>query len=179
MAKKKADQKEQNKNPAWEEERKLSMKKNLKLVLALIVAVMMIVSSISMMGIAETATKTQSIAITGLDKDDSVQFYKILSWADTSAIAKEKGAVSGWYWEEPFATAFDVDGDHGAAKLKAAINDNNELMMTDKLAGEINHTKRYYHDGLFLSRTILTGAGLCLGQLQLERLPCAGREITL
>ena len=118
--------------------------------MALVIAAVMVLGTVNFAFADDPvpAPTPEQISITGLEKDDSVQFYKILEWADDSAEAAEHSAVSGWYWTEPFATAFNVTtngvADHGAAKLKAAINDNNELMISDTLAGEIaralNHT---------------------------------------
>ena len=112
--------------------------------MALVIAAVMVLGTVNFAFADDPVPAPQTISITNLEKDDSVQFYKILSWATDSATAEAKGAVSGWYWEEPFATAFDNNGDHGKAKLLAAIDENNNLMITDTLAGEIaralNHT---------------------------------------
>ncbi len=110
--------------------------KNFKKIMALIIAAVMIVSTMSVTAFAAD-TADRKISVSNLEKDDKVTFYKVLGWAPTTDIATEKGAVSGWYFEEPFATAFDANGDHGKAKLEAIINDNNVFMLTDELAGEI------------------------------------------
>lgn len=109
--------------------------KNFKKIMALIIAAVMIVSTMSVTAFAATVDRT--ISVSNLEKGDKVTFYKILGWAENTDDATNKGAVSGWYWEEPFATAFATSGDHGKAKLQAAINEDNEFMLTDELAGEI------------------------------------------
>ena len=113
--------------------------KSLKKIIALAIACVMIVGTMNTMSIntASAATEDRTLTVSGLDAGDSVEFYQILKWAKDSTTVAQKGAVSGYYWAEPFATAFDVGGDHGAAKLKAAINGQNQLVMTDALAGDI------------------------------------------
>ena len=109
--------------------------KRIKKIMALVIAMALMLSMMSISSFA--ANEDRTLTVTGLEEGDSVEFYQILKWASDSTTAEEKGAVSGYYWAEPFATAFDKDGDHGAAKLKAAINDQNQLVMTDALAGDI------------------------------------------
>ena len=110
--------------------------KNFKKIMALIIAAVMIVSTMSVTAFAAD-TVDRKISVSNLEKDDKVTFYKVLGWAPTTDIATEKGAVSGWYFEEPFATAFATNGDHGKAKLESIINADNEFVLTDALAGEI------------------------------------------
>lgn len=109
--------------------------KRIKKIMALVIAMALMLSMMSISSFA--ADEDRTLTVTGLEEGDSVEFYQILKWADNSTTAEANGAVSGYYWAEPFATAFDKDGDHGAAKLKAAINDQNQLVMTDALAGDI------------------------------------------
>ena len=117
--------------------------KNFKKIMALIIAAVMIVGTMSSMAVFadETAnTVKRDITIDGLDDGDVVTLYKVLSWAETSQEATENGAVSGWYFEAPFNTDTDniaPTGDKGAAYLKAAINDKNQLYLTDKMANDI------------------------------------------
>jgi len=106
--------------------------------MALIIAAVMIVGTMSSMTVfAEDVPR--SITIDGLDKDDEVKFYKVLSWADTTDIATANGAVSGWYFEAPFKTASNIakNNDKGAAYLKDAINDKNQLYLTDAMANDL------------------------------------------
>ena len=112
--------------------------KNFKKIMALIIAAVMIVGTMSSMTVfAENVPR--SITIDGLDKDDEVKFYKVLSWADTTDIATANGAVSGWYFEAPFNTASNIakNNDKGAAYLKDAINDKNQLYLTDAMANDL------------------------------------------
>ena len=118
--------------------------KKFKKIMALIITAVMVLSMTGLATFAaeEPPKQNRSISIDGLDEGDKVNFYKILEWADDSNEAKEHNAVQGWYWAEPFATIFNEDDaegnpDHGAAKLYGAINDKNQLIMTDTLAGDI------------------------------------------
>ena len=75
----------------------------------------------------------RKIAVTGLETGDKVNFYKVLAWAGDKTTEEQTtlGAVSGWYPLAPFKTVLTP------AVLKAAINEDNELMLTDELAGEL------------------------------------------
>lgn len=109
---------------------------NFKKLIALVLATAMIVGTLSIAAAAD-GTKNRSIAVGGLDAGDKVTFYKILEWADDTTEATTNKAVQGWYWAEPFATVFNVGGDKGSTKLYNAINDKNQLIITDNLAGDI------------------------------------------
>ena len=114
--------------------------KNFKKIMALIITAVMIVGTMSSMAVMAADTVPRNITIDGLDKGDVVTLYKVLGWADTTEEATSKGAVSGWYFEEPFNRDTDniaPNGDKGAAYLKAAINDKNQLYLTDKMANDI------------------------------------------
>ena len=139
-----------NKNEGNGERKKFM--KNFKKIMALIIAAVMIVSTMSVTALADPVDRT--ISVGNLEKGDKVTFYKVLGWAEDSDTAEEKGAVSGWYFEEPFATAFAESGDHGKAKLAAAINEDNVFMLTDALAGDIarvinSSTEAQLHDVTF------------------------------
>ena len=140
-----------NKNEGNGERKKFM--KNFKKIMALIIAAVMIVSTMSVTAFAAD-TEDRTISVGNLEKGDKVTFYKVLGWAEDSATADAKGAVSGWYFEEPFATAFAESGDHGKAKLAAAINKDNVFMLTDELAGDIarvinSSTATQLHDVTF------------------------------
>lgn len=109
--------------------------KHLKKVLALVLVGVMMMGMMSVTAFAAGTNRTISVA--GLDTGDKVNFYKVLAWADDTDTATANHAVNGWYWVEPFKTAFASGEDMGEAKLRAAINDKNKLVMTDTLAGDI------------------------------------------
>ena len=113
--------------------------KNFKKIMALIIAAVMIVGTMSSMAVMAADPVPRDITIDGLDEGDVVTLYKVLSWAETSQEATENGAVSGWYFEEPFNTASSIakNGDLGSGYLKEAINGENKLYLTDAMANDI------------------------------------------
>ena len=103
--------------------------KHMKKILALVIAMVMVLGMMSLTAFAAEGDRT--ISITGLDTGDKVSFYQILSWAEDSAAATQHGAVNGWYWTEPLNTKLTTQD------LKDAVNDKNQLYLTDELAGKI------------------------------------------
>lgn len=124
--------------------------KSFKKILALVVAMVMVVSTFGVMTVsAETSTRT--LTITGLEEKDSVKLYKVLSWADDTDEAGEHDTVSGWYAEAPFTSVLDE------AALKAAINNKNQLVMTDTLAGDLARALNGYTGDPVDTKTVAVG----------------------
>lgn len=113
--------------------------KNFKKIMALIITAVMIVGTMSSMAVMAADTVPRNITIDGLDNGDVVTLYKVLGWADDTNEAKTTKAVSGWYFEAPFNTASTIaEGDDlGSGYLKEAINDKNQLYLTDAMANDI------------------------------------------
>ena len=113
--------------------------KNFKKIMALIIAAVMIVGTMSSMAVMADDTVPRNITIDGLDNGDVVTLYKVLGWADDTNEAKTTKAVSGWYFEAPFNNASTIaEGDDlGSGYLKEAINDKNQLYLTDAMANDI------------------------------------------
>ena len=112
--------------------------KRFKKMMALIIAMVMVIGMMSTVAVS-AATKSQKITIAGLEEGDTVKLYKVLAWADDSATAKEKLAVNGWYWADPFDDTFyaDADNDKMEDTLYAAVDSDNKLQISSELAGQI------------------------------------------
>jgi LPXTG-motif cell wall-anchored protein len=82
------------------QERKKEFMKHFKKMMALIIAFVMVVGTLSMMSFAATADS--SVTISGLDNGDKVSLYQILKWDEDSA--------TGWVFIEPFDDLLDETG---------------------------------------------------------------------
>ena len=106
--------------------------KRIKKVMALVIAAAMVMGMMSMTAFAADPVD-RKIAVTGLETGDKVNFYKVLAWAGDKTTEEQNtlGAVSGWYPVDPFKSVLTP------AVLKAAIDKDNKLMLTDELAGKL------------------------------------------
>lgn len=124
--------------------------KNFKKLMALVVAMAMVISTLSAMTVA-AATSSRTLTISGLEEKDTVKLYKVLSWADDTAEANAHDTVSGWYAEAPFTAVLNKEG------LKAAINNKNQLVMTDTLAGDLARALNGYTGDPVETKTVAVG----------------------
>ena len=124
--------------------------KNFKKLMALVVAMAMVISTLSAMTVA-AATSSRTLTISGLEEKDTVKLYKVLSWADDTAEAGQHDTVSGWYAENPFTSVLNE------AALKAAINNKNQLVMTDTLAGDLARALNGYAGDPIATKTVAEG----------------------
>lgn len=124
--------------------------KNFKKLMALVVAMAMVISTLSAMTVA-AATSSRTLTISGLEEKDTVKLYKVLSWADDTDEADQHDTVSGWYAEEPFTDVLDEEG------LKAAIDTKNKLVMTDSLAGDLARALNGYQGDPVDTKTVAEG----------------------
>jgi fimbrial isopeptide formation D2 family protein/LPXTG-motif cell wall-anchored protein len=103
--------------------------KNLKKIMALIIAMVMVVGTMSMTAFAATtqgaATADGKVIITGLDKDDTVKLYKVIGWEDSK----------GWKLENGF-TVPQFDGKLGTANKAVSI----DTGVVDTINGQIKNT---------------------------------------
>ena len=103
--------------------------KNLKKIMALIIAMVMVVGTMSMTAFAATtqgaATADGKVIITGLDKDDTVKLYKVIGWQDST----------GWKLENGF-TVPQFDGKLGTANKAVSI----DTGVVDTINGQITNT---------------------------------------
>ncbi len=102
--------------------------KNLKKIMALIVAMVMIVGTMSSMTVfaAQGAAKEDGkVVITGLDKDDTVKLYKVIGWTEST----------GWELEEGF-TVPQFDGKLGTKNQAISI----DTGVVETINGQITDT---------------------------------------
>lgn len=102
--------------------------KNFKKIMALIVAMVMIVGTMSSMTVfaAQGAAKEDGkVVITGLDKDDTVKLYKVIGWTEST----------GWELEEGF-TVPQFDGKLGTKNQAISI----DTGVVEKINGQITDT---------------------------------------
>ena len=107
------------------------MKKNFKLVLALVLAAMMIVSMIPAFGATGDLNVNGKLEVSGLDDTDKVAVYKVLGWDENNA--------NGWVWANGVdATAIN----DSAATLTSIIgtSDGNG-QITSVIAGDLAKNK--------------------------------------
>ena len=74
-----------------------SMKKNFKLVLALVLSVMMIMGSVAAMAEDPAPAYDGKVSVTALAKGDVAHFYKVVGW-----VGEASGNVKGWNVVSPF-----------------------------------------------------------------------------
>ena len=110
-----------------DEERNMNMK-NVKKILALLVAILMIAASMSALAVKTDGTDS-TVVVSGLTSGDKVNFYHIIKW-----VGDAEDNVAGWYWTDDFASL-------GKDALIAAIDDQSPdtyTGFTSELAGDIS-----------------------------------------
>ena len=90
--------------------------KNFKKIMALIIAAVMIVGTMSVTALADpaqgAATAETSVTISGLDSGDVVKLYKVIGWSDST----------GWVLEDDFASVTAFDGKLGVNNQAISID---------------------------------------------------------
>ena len=124
--------------------------KNIKKILALLVAVMMIAVSMGAFAAANDLTADSSLTISGLAAGDTVNLYKVLQWVDGT----------GWALTEKFASCTDVLAHINAgtalnnddiAALTAAANGGASAWDSQTLSGDTYSKTSDVEAGMYLA----------------------------
>ena len=108
--------------------------KHLKKVLALVVAMVMVLGTMSTVFADPDPTYDQTITVGGLSSKDSVAFYQILKWIGSEkATAAEVANVDGWAVCTPFNSVIDT---------KAKLTDVVDGKITSELAGQLSRAAK-------------------------------------
>ena len=110
--------------------------KHLKKVLALVVAMVMVLGTMSTVFADPDPTYDQTITVGGLSSKDSVAFYQILKWIGSNAANVDNGEVAnvdGWAVCKPFDTVITSEDD-----LKNVVDGK----ITSELAGQLSRAAK-------------------------------------
>ena len=110
--------------------------KNFKKIMAMIIAMVMIVGTMSVSALAAPGdlSVNSKLKITGLDKGDTVTYYQILKWDPDNSIKDEDGNPIGWVWGDDIkfeSTLIDAD----LLKIVGTTDGSGEI--DSELAGKI------------------------------------------
>ena len=111
--------------------------KKFKRMLALVIAVVMIVGTMSMAAFAATGdlSVNGNLKIGGLDAGDKVTYYQILKWDPDNSINGADGKPIGWVWGDDIKTTGCTLTDDDLKAITGTTDDSGEI--TAALAGKI------------------------------------------
>jgi len=110
--------------------------KNFKKIMAMIIAMVMIVGTMSVSALAAPGDLSVNgeLKITGLDKGDTVTYYQILKWDPDNSIEDVDGNPIGWVWGDDIKSESTLT-DNDLLKIVGTTDGSGEI--DSKLAGKI------------------------------------------